>query len=54
MRKKPSTTDRAKKAKTSRKLLDLPSKTVKGETADNVKGGIIAVIIGKDAANKAN
>ena len=39
MRKKTSTTDRAKKPKTSRKLLDLPVTSVKGTDAAAVKGG---------------
>jgi hypothetical protein len=39
MRKKTSTPDRAKKGKTSRKLLDLPVKTVRGGDAASIKGG---------------
>ena len=42
MPKKTSRKDPAKKQKTSRKLLDLPVKTVKGgDAATLVKGGII-------------
>jgi len=39
MRKKTSTTDRAKKPKAGRNLRDLPVKSVKGGDAAAVKGG---------------
>jgi|GEM_PF-1643416 hypothetical protein len=39
MPKQTSTTDRAKKGKTSRKLLNLPVKTVRGGDAASIKGG---------------
>ncbi len=39
MRKKTGTTERAKKGKTNRRLIDLPPKGMKGDSADAVKGG---------------